>query len=95
MQVVKDSLPEGGDAAHMHILTGQPISSCQKMLCGVRSENMETLQSLLGGKNLDLAVDVLCAFVGEDAPLAKAARLQEDLRRAKQVIKTLQARIAE
>lgn len=93
MQVVKGSLPKGGEAAQMSLLTGQPISSCQKMLCGIRPENLETLRPLLAGHDLDFAIDVLKAFVGPDAPIVKAVSQHQSIRQAKQLVKQLQAGI--
>lgn len=95
MAVVNSALPADKRAYHLHILTGEPLSSCQKMLSGHRSENLDMLRKLMAGQDVDFAAEVLKAFVGADAPIAKAMALQQDLRRAQAMIRTLKARIAE
>ncbi|ETR75897.1 hypothetical protein X566_19995 [Afipia sp. P52-10] len=95
MQKVRAMLPPGSQPHRLHVLTGEPLSNCQKMLAGVRPENLDMLRVLLSATDIDFAAEILRAFIGDEAPLAQAISLQQDLRRAKQVIKTLQARMAE
>ncbi len=65
MEKVKNLLPIKKPAQHLHILTDVPISTCEKMLCGQRAENAETLIALL---HSDLGRDVLFALMGDAAP---------------------------
>lgn len=46
MQRVQASLPERKAVAELMFLTGQPLSSCQKMLAGIRLPNPEMLAAL-------------------------------------------------
>ncbi|WP_445493153.1 hypothetical protein [Rhodopseudomonas sp. RCAM05734] len=65
MQKVKSLLPSAKAAATLHILTDQPFSTCEKMLCGARPENVELLTALLRS---DLGRDVLFALMGDARP---------------------------
>lgn len=95
MQVVNDLLPPNSKAFHLAAMTGEPLSSCQKMLCGARGENLEMLRALGRQNDVDFAIAVAIAFFGEDAPISRALALQRDMRKANQVLKQLKARIAE
>lgn len=89
MQKMKDLL--GSSAApKLHLIIHQPVSTCEKMLCGARPLNPRALRELLRSK--EYAAEVLVAFVGEDAPIAKDALLQRDVRAAGKLLKSLQAR---
>ncbi|MBR0700150.1 hypothetical protein JQ599_09585 [Bradyrhizobium diazoefficiens] len=65
MQKVKSLLPAAKAAQHLHILTDQPLSTCEKLLCGQRAENAETLIALLRS---DLGREVLFALMGDARP---------------------------
>lgn len=65
MQKVKGVLPATKSALHLHLLTGAPISTCEKLLCGQRTENAETLIALLRS---DIGRDVLFALMGDASP---------------------------
>src|SRR5688500_10201475 len=76
MQAVNGLLPPNSKAFHLAALTGEPLSNCQKMLGGFRAENLEMLRALGRQGDLELATAVLIAFLGADAPIAKALELQ-------------------
>jgi len=47
MRKVKSLLPARKAAWHLAILIDEPLGTCQKLLCGERSENAEVLGKLL------------------------------------------------
>lgn len=77
-------------APKLHLIIHQPISTCEKMLCGARPLNPRALRELLRSEKY--GADALVAFVGEDAPIAKDALLQRDVRAAGKLLKALQSR---
>lgn len=100
MQKVKSLLPPVKAAQHLAILIDEPLSNCQKLLAGFRTENATVLTKLLRSP---LGRDVLFALMGDESPEwfskyrkqldVNAARRQlEENRRA---IEALQAEAAE
>lgn len=87
MQKVKSLLPAAKAAATLHILTDQPFSTCEKMLCGARPENVEILTALLRS---DMGRDVLFALMGDARPAwFTRYRKQLDVNAAKRQLKSL------
>jgi hypothetical protein len=87
MQNVRGSLAGLKAAQELEILTGQPLSNCQKMLAGTRSENPEMLYAL---SNTRLVVDTFLGLIDPETrdPTARAVRkllkkfkLQQELQR--------------
>lgn len=75
MQKVRGLLPPQKTAWHLHCLTGQPLSTCQKALSGARDENREMLVALLRSR---LWLDVLRVIMsGTDAAPADFTDLIE------------------
>jgi hypothetical protein len=100
MQKVKALLPPVKAAQHLAILIDEPLSNCQKLLAGFRTENSTVLTKLLRSP---LGREVLFALMGDENPEwfskyrkqldVNAARRQlEENRRA---IEALQAEAAE
>lgn len=65
MQKVRGLLPAAKPAVHLHLLTGASLSTCEKVLCGQRAENLEIFLTLLRS---DLGRDVLFAAMGDASP---------------------------
>jgi hypothetical protein len=65
MQKVRDLLPAHKSAHHLAILIDEPLGNCQKLLCGVRSENAAQLAKLLRS---EFGREVLFALMGEARP---------------------------
>ncbi|XUM25084.1 hypothetical protein ACRAVF_34015 (plasmid) [Bradyrhizobium oligotrophicum S58] len=65
MARVKALLPEVKAAQHLALLIDEPLSNCQKLLCGVRRENAEQLAKLLRS---NLGREVLFAVMGTERP---------------------------
>ncbi|UZE47942.1 hypothetical protein ONR75_24200 [Rhodopseudomonas sp. P2A-2r] len=80
-------LPKSKPAVQLHILTDVPISTCEKMLCGQRPENVELLTALLRS---DMGRDVLFALMGDARPAwFTRYRKQLDVNAAKRQLKSL------
>jgi hypothetical protein len=73
MQNVRGSLAGLKAAQESEILTGQPLSSCQKMLSGQRDENREMIIALCQTR---LVIDVVLGLIDPDVrdPTARAVR---------------------
>lgn len=65
MQKVLDLLPKAKAPQHLAILTDVPLSTCQKMVCGVASENLELITALLRSEH---GREVLFALMGDANP---------------------------
>lgn len=65
MQKVLGLLPRAKAPQHLNILTDVPLSTCQKMVCGVASENLELITALLRS---DLGREVLFALMADARP---------------------------
>jgi hypothetical protein len=87
MQNVRGSLVGTKAAQELEILTGQPLSNCQKMLSGHRDENREMIVALC---NTRLVADTILGLIDPDTrdPTARAVRklikkfkLQQELQR--------------
>lgn len=93
MQKARDLLPKAKAAYHLHILTDQPLSTCQKMLCGDRAENPEMITALLRS---DLGREVLDALMGDARPdwYVRYQR-QLDVAHARRVLRELEERAAQ
>jgi hypothetical protein len=87
MQNVRGSLVGLKAAQELEILTGQPLSNCQKMLSGQRDENREMLIAFAQTR---LVVDTFLGLIDPDVkdPTARAVRkllkkykLQQELQR--------------
>src|SRR5690348_3548604 len=63
MQNVRGSLTGLKAAQELEILTGQPLSNCQKMLAGTRGENPEMIYAL---SNTRLCVDTFLGLIDPD-----------------------------
>ena len=100
MLKVKSLLPPVKAAQHLAILIDEPISNCQKLLAGFRTQNSAVLSKLLRSH---MGRDVLFALMGDATPDwfskyrkqldVNAARRQ--LEEAKRSIEALQAEAAE
>ena len=73
MQKVKGSLGERKPARALALLTGEPLSICQKLLSGHRVENREMIVALA---QIHLVVDLVLGLIAEDVkdPTARAMR---------------------
>jgi hypothetical protein len=87
MQNVRGSLTGTKPAFQLADLTDQPLSNCQKMLAGVRSENPEMIYAL---SNTRLVIDTFLGLIDPETrdPTARAVRkllkkfkLQQELQR--------------
>ena len=65
MQKVQDMLPRSKPAMHLHLLTDQPLSNCQKALAGTRAENLDLVTALLRS---EMGREVLFALMGDARP---------------------------
>jgi len=65
MQKVHDLLPTAKSALHLHILTDQPLSTCQKVLAGIRRENLDLVIALLRSEH---GREVLFTLMGDAEP---------------------------
>jgi hypothetical protein len=100
MQKVLELLPTAKPAQHLAILTDVPLSTCQKMLCGIASENLELVTALLRS---DHGREVLFALMGDaNPPWFAKYRKQLDVNAARRqlletqrAIEALQAEAAE
>ncbi|HWW46569.1 MAG TPA: hypothetical protein VNZ94_01865 [Xanthobacteraceae bacterium] len=88
MQKVRDSLPPHKSAYHLHILTDQPLSTCQKMLTGGRAENLEMITALLRS---EMGREVLFALMGDAQPawFVRYSK-QLDVERARKMLRDLE-----
>jgi hypothetical protein len=91
MARVKALLPDVKAAQHLAILIDEPLSNCQKLLCGVRRENDEQLKKLLRS---DLGREVLFALMGDARPdwFSKYAK-QLDVNGARKKLQEMQREI--
>lgn len=62
---VKSLLPPVKAAQHLAILIDEPLSNCQKLLAGFRSENSAVLTKLLRSP---MGREVLFALMGDESP---------------------------
>lgn len=86
MAKVKEMLPQAKAAQHLAILIDEPLSTCQKLLCGERTENVAVLAKLLRS---DMGVEVLSVVL--DGTRAEwAARFRKHL-----AVKELTHKLAE
>jgi len=81
-QKLRALLPPNKAAYKLQSLTEQPLSICQKLLSGHRTENIEMLRALLRHEDRGFAAEILRSFIGDDAPLAEDVVTLQDLRRA-------------
>lgn len=65
MQIVRGWLPDRKAAQTLAFLTDLPLSTCQKLLSGERSENREQLEVLL---HLECGREILFCLMGEARP---------------------------
>jgi len=65
MQKVQNMLPRSKPAMHLHLLTDQPLSNCQKALAGTRAENLDLVTALLRS---EMGREVLFALMGDARP---------------------------
>jgi hypothetical protein len=94
IKAVRPLLGEGSKDVLLHLATGAPISTCQKMLCGQAPLSLPVLARLLRSKNVEIAGAALRAFVGADAPLGEQADLTKKIRAARQLILELEGKLA-
>ncbi len=72
MQKVKGSLRGEKPARTLALLTGQPLSTCQKLMSGHRTENPEMIAALF---HTPLLTDVILAYTaGATDPVVRAVR---------------------
>lgn len=100
MQVVKALLPPVKAAQHLALLIDEPLSNCQKLLAGFRTENAAVLTKLLRSS---MGRDVLFVLMADENPEwfskyrkqldVNAARRQ--LLESQRAIEALQAEAAE
>jgi hypothetical protein len=100
MQKMRDLLPAQKAAQNLALLIDEPLSTCQKLLCGERSENSAILTKLLQSIH---GREVLFVLMGDERPDwfskyrkqldVNAARRQ--LRETERAIERLQQEAAE
>jgi hypothetical protein len=95
MQKVKSLLPSHKAAQTLSFLIEAPLGTCQKLLCGERSENAEVLVSLLCLDDYGIGQAVLLTIgEGRNVKYIEAVRRRANVAVLKKQIATAQALIA-
>jgi hypothetical protein len=95
MQKVKSLLPPGKAAQTLAFLIDEPLGSCQKLLCGERSENAEVLAKLLCTEAYGIGEAVLLVIgEGRKVRYIEVVRRRANVAALKKQIAAAQALIA-